>query len=613
MANFKNKEIFPISDLSNHVIEEFCKLMDCLEDRDWRKFASCIVCDQTELRIIQSVEKTGRSRTRELLWWWGVRTGSVQQLLEILYQLELYRPAKLLTADGVRRSPVSGFSVPSDTKLPSQEKCVSSLPGPPPIPVHLMSATQSGHATCGKRDQQEGALIQQETTRECSGLNCWSFEDIKKATNNFSIDQIIGSGVFGDVYRGVEANNQYAFRKLHEASILKNNEQLRGGVYRRTLEKCFCTEICILSKYNHSNILELVACCIDNGSYCLIYHFMENGSLQDRLQLINDSPPISWESRISIAMGIAHALVFLHSKEVIHGNIKSTNVLLGSCFTPKLCDFGARILPSDTRSGYTSTQTGLLETYLAYFPDDFIRNRQISEKVDIFSCGVVLAEILTGLKARDKSKKPSLLHELIREETDQVNVENPRLAAEEICQKYLDRKAGEWPLFSAVQFARVVCLCFQKRRPTASEVHTLLEKLDIAIKYQAPLHNEEVDALHFENGPSSMMFNSQASTVLANDVQSLAILESPCESDDLDSFAPVPAMQVNTACSPDTGHVENNASGFVKDSEGCVKGTLDQPRHEQCHEAGALIGCITRYASGSRGHTSRMTNQGVDH
>ncbi|MGH0172423.1 UNVERIFIED_CONTAM: hypothetical protein FKN15_069697 [Acipenser sinensis] len=415
--------------------------------------SSCIVCDQTELRIIQSVEKTGRSRTRELLWWWGVRAGSVQQLLEILYQLELYRPAKLLTA----------------------EKCVSSFPGPPPIPVHLMSATQSGHVTCGKRDQQEGALIQQETTRECSGLNCWSFEDIKKATNNFSIDQIIGSGVFGDVYRGVEANNQYAFRKMHEAILIYWKHK---------------TFIC---RYNHSNILELVACCI--GSYCLIYQFMENGSLQDRLQLINGSPPISWESRISIAVGIAHALVFLHSKEIIHGNIKSTNVLLASCFTPKLCDFGARILPSDTRSGYTNTQTGLLETCLAYFPDEFIRNRQISEKVDVFSCGVV---------------------------------------------------------------------------------HTLLEKLDIAIKYQAPLHNEEGNALHFENGPSSMMFNSQASTSLANGMQSLAILELPCESDDLDSFAPVPAMQVNTACcSPDTVHVVNNPPGFVKDSEGCVKGTQD--------------------------------------
>ncbi|MGH0132524.1 UNVERIFIED_CONTAM: hypothetical protein FKN15_055895 [Acipenser sinensis] len=180
--------------------------------------SSCIVCDQTELRIIQSVEKTGRSRTRELLWWWGVRAGSVQQLLEILYQLELYRPAKLLTA----------------------------------------------------------VLIY------------WKHK----------------------------------------------------------------TFIC---KYHHSNILELVACCIDNGSYCLIYQFMENGSLQERLQLINGSPPISWESRISIAVGIAHALVFLHSKEIIHGNIKSTNVLLTSCFTPKLCDFGARILPSDTSSGYTNT------------------------------------------------------------------------------------------------------------------------------------------------------------------------------------------------------------------------------------------------------------------
>ncbi|XP_041081194.1 interleukin-1 receptor-associated kinase 1-like [Polyodon spathula] len=303
---------------------------------------------------------------------------------------------------------------------------------------------------------------------------------------------------------------------------------------------------------------------------------MENGSLQDRLQLINCSPPISWESRISIVMGIARALVFLHSKAILHGNIKSTNVLLGSCFSPKLCDFGARILPSDTRSGYTNTQTDLLETCLTYFPDDFISNRQISEKVDVFSCGVVFAEILTGLKARDKSRKPSLLHELIREETDQVNVENPRLAAEEICRKYLDKKAGKWPLCTAVEFARVVCLCFQKRRPTASEVHTLLEKLDIAIKYPAPLHNEEVNVLHFENGPSSMMFNSQASTALANGMQSLAILKLPCESDDLESLAPVPAMQVNTACcSTDTGHVENNPSGFLKGSEGCVKGTLD--------------------------------------
>ncbi|NXS61535.1 IRAK2 protein, partial [Brachypteracias leptosomus] len=247
-------------------------------------------------------------------------------------------------------------------------------------------------------------------------------------------------------------------------------------------QRFFHTEVQICFRCCHVNILQLLGFSVETGLHCLIYPYLPNGSLQNKLQCQDDSAPLSWEMRVSISIGLIRAVQYLHNSGILHGNIKSSNVLLDENFTAKLGHSGLRLYSADKKSEYAMMKTKVLQASLTYLPEDFVRHGHLTEKVDLFSCGVVLAEILTGLKALDEGRQPIYLKDVIADEV-QIAKESScskvkdlgKLAAKEICSKYLDRKAGHLLEEVAVEFASAICLCLRKKNSNIAEVLEIME------------------------------------------------------------------------------------------------------------------------------------------
>ncbi|XP_014107293.1 PREDICTED: interleukin-1 receptor-associated kinase-like 2 isoform X3 [Pseudopodoces humilis] len=491
------------------VLEDFCQKMDCLSDYDWMRFASYVITDQTELRKIKCMEKTGISITRELMWWWGVRLATVQQLLDLLQGLQLYRAAQVILdwtsasnltssekepeppkqiisvppTEGKRREKENAMSllpspdssqlgaVPAGISGAVSEGILYSLPAPPPPPRDLLNSLQSNPPVLSSVKETMADLP--------SGSLLWTQREIANATNSFSDKNRICEGTFADVYKGQRNNMVFVIKRLKEMECTSPN----------STQRFFHTEVQICFRCCHINILQLLGFSVETGLHCLIYPYLPNGSLQNKLQLHEDSSPLTWEMRISISVGVVRAVEYLHNFGILHGNIKSSNVLLDENFTPKLGHSGLRLHSSDKKSEYATMKTKVLQASLTYLPEDFVRHGQLTEKVDIFSCGVVLAEILTGIKALDEDRYPMYLKDMIAneiqtaKESSHSKVKNlEKLAAKEICCKYLDRKAGHLLEEVAVDFASAICLCLRKKNSNIAEVLEIMEMAENKLK-----------------------------------------------------------------------------------------------------------------------------------
>ncbi|GCC19143.1 hypothetical protein chiPu_0020979 [Chiloscyllium punctatum] len=275
----------------------------------------------------------------------------------------------------------------------------------------------------------------------------WPLHELRAGTCDFADSQKIGEGGFGCVYRALMRHTEYAVKRLKEDSNL-DWKSVRGT---------FHTELEKLYQYRHPNIVDLAGGCVQDGVYCLVYVYMPNGSLQDRLQCQDGTSPLPWLRRLDVALGTARAIQFLHSSKpsLIHGDIKSSNILLDENFVPKLGDFGlARFSRYSHNPGKSCTvaKTQSLRGTLAYLPDEYIKSGQLSVELDTYSFGVVLLEILTGRKALESggSAKPKYLKDLVEEEEeeecDDDEAEGWSLrVADRICRCHLDRKAGRYP------------------------------------------------------------------------------------------------------------------------------------------------------------------------
>ncbi|KFP72683.1 Interleukin-1 receptor-associated kinase-like 2, partial [Acanthisitta chloris] len=508
------------------VLEDFCQKMDCLSDYDWMRFASYVITDQTELRKIKCMEKTGISITRELMWWWGVRLATVQQLLDLLQGLQLYRAAQVILdwtstsnitspkkeepveppqqeiisvppSEGKRRekeNEITPLPLPEPSQLGAapagsavSEGAMYSLPAPPPPPRDLLNSLQSNLPVSSSVKPCSSPAPQQETMADLpSGSLLWTQREVTNATNSFSDKNRICEGTFADIYKGQRNNVIYVVKRLKEAITIDILLHLLISQLECTspnsTQRFFHTEVQICFRCCHINILQLLGFSVETGLHCLIYPYLPNGSLQNKLHCHDDSSSLSWEMRISISIGVIRAVQYLHNFGILHGNIKSSNILLDENFTPKLGHSGLRLYSADKKSGYATMKTKVLQASLTYLPEDFIRHGQLTEKVDLFSCGVVLAEVLTGMKALDEGRHPIYLKDMIADEIQAAKESShsraktlDKLAAKEICHKYLDRRAGHLLEEVAVDFASAICLCLRKKNSSTAEVLEVLE------------------------------------------------------------------------------------------------------------------------------------------
>ncbi|EFO20867.1 TKL/IRAK protein kinase [Loa loa] len=236
---------------------------------------------------------------------------------------------------------------------------------------------------------------------------CIKYGDIVKITNNFSSKNILGSGGYGTVYRGTWEQTEVAVKVIQATKECgAKKEQMRQSLQ----------ELRMLSKYRHDNILPLYAYSLDGPQPCLLYQYMNNGSLFDCL-FRKKSMVLTWLQRMSIMIGCARALHYLHSatkNPIIHGDVKSANILLDKHFEPKLGDFG--LCRDNTKDDWKDDGFVIashVKGTLAYLPQEFLIERIISTKLDVYGYGIVLLEVATGLKPHVVKRNPQSIVEYV--------------------------------------------------------------------------------------------------------------------------------------------------------------------------------------------------------
>ncbi|KAF8401846.1 hypothetical protein HHK36_012793 [Tetracentron sinense] len=229
---------------------------------------------------------------------------------------------------------------------------------------------------------------------ERSGPRRFSHGELVLATQNFSDERKLGQGGFGAVYKGVLSGLDLS---LAVKKISKGSKQ---G------EKEYRTEVNVLSKLRHRNLVQLIGWCHDQGEFLLVYEFFPKGSLD--YYLFGKKSCISWPDRYKIALGLASAMHYLQEECeqcVLHRDIKSANVMLDSSFNAKLGDFGLARLMDHELSHQT---TGLAGT-CGYLAPECISTGKASKESDVFSFGVVALEIACGRKSFEPTRDETLV------------------------------------------------------------------------------------------------------------------------------------------------------------------------------------------------------------
>ncbi|EPS62310.1 pto kinase interactor 1 [Genlisea aurea] len=264
-------------------------------------------------------------------------------------------------------------------------------------------------------------------------------EELKEITDNFGTESFIGEGSYGRVYHGLLRNGQAAAIKKLDASKQPDHE--------------FLAQVSVVSRLKNENVIELLGYCVDGGLRVLAYEYAPNGSLHDILhgrKGVKDSQPgpvLSWSQRVKIAVGAAKGLEYLHEKaqpQIIHRDIKSSNVLLFDDDVAKIADFDLSNQAPDMAARLHSTR--VLGTF-GYHAPEYAMTGQLSSKSDVYSFGVVLLELLTGRKPVD--------HTLPRGQQSLVTWATPKLSEDKVKQCVDSRLNGDYPPKAVAKASRI--------------------------------------------------------------------------------------------------------------------------------------------------------------
>ncbi|PSS12133.1 Receptor-like serine/threonine-protein kinase [Actinidia chinensis var. chinensis] len=204
-------------------------------------------------------------------------------------------------------------------------------------------------------------------------------EELSHATSDFNPEMMIGEGGNSKVY---QATLEEGFSVA--VKVLKNTDSSAEDLFR---------EVETLSNLKHENVVALIGYCYDSkGMYAIVYNLLE-GSLKQKLKQLR------WSERMRIAIGVGKALEYIHSLSppIIHRDVKSSNILLSENCQPQLSDFGAAIVHKQNQQ--LSTRPFRIVGTFGYLAPEYMMYGKVDEKIDVYSYGVVLLELITGKEA----------------------------------------------------------------------------------------------------------------------------------------------------------------------------------------------------------------------
>uniref|UniRef100_A0ACD5XLB7 Uncharacterized protein n=2 Tax=Avena sativa TaxID=4498 RepID=A0ACD5XLB7_AVESA len=234
------------------------------------------------------------------------------------------------------------------------------------------------------------------------GVKDFTFEELSKCTSDFSDSALIGQGGYGKVYKGVLADGTVAAIKRAQQGSLQGSKE-------------FFTEIELLSRLHHRNLVSLLGYCDEEDEQMLVYEYMPNGTLRDNLSA-KAKEGLSFAMRLRIALGSSRGILYLHTEAdppIFHRDIKASNILLDSKFVAKVADFGlSRLAPlpetEGSAPGYVST---VVKGTPGYLDPEYFLTHKLTDKSDVYSLGVVFLELLTGMQPISHGK--NLVREVV--------------------------------------------------------------------------------------------------------------------------------------------------------------------------------------------------------
>ncbi|CAL5429846.1 unnamed protein product [Camellia sinensis] len=272
----------------------------------------------------------------------------------------------------------------------------------------------------------------------------YPIKEIEVTTDYFSNSLKIGEGGYGPIYKAFLDHTPVAIKVLR-SEMSQGNEQ-------------FQQEVEVLSYIRHPNMVFLLGACPEYG--CLVYEYMENGSLEDRLFRKNNSPPLPWKTRFRISAEVTTALLFLHRTKpepLLHQDLKPTNILLNRNYVSKISDVGlARLVPPSVANGVTQYQMTAAAGTFCYIDPEYQQTGLLGVKSDVYSLGVMLLQIITARPLIGLSYH--------------VGKAIERRTFSEI----LDPMVPDWPFEEALSFAKMALQCCELRRRDIPDLGSII-------------------------------------------------------------------------------------------------------------------------------------------
>ncbi|XP_015935227.2 putative receptor protein kinase ZmPK1 [Arachis duranensis] len=298
-----------------------------------------------------------------------------------------------------------------------------------------------------------------------TGFQRFSYAELKRATKGFSHSHEIGRGSGGVVYKGKLDDDRFAAIKLLSSDANQGEAE-------------FLAELSTIGMLNHMNLIDMWGYCVEGKHRVLVYEYMEHGSLADYLS----SNTLDWKKRFDVAVGTAKGLAYLHEEcleWVLHCDVKPQNILLDSNFQPKVADFGlSKLLNRDERAGSGFSRIRGTRGYMA---PEWVYNLPITSKVDVYSYGIVVLEMVTGKSAMethslDLSSRGIEQRRLVTWVSDVINgAPKTEFWVEAIADPKLE---GEYEISQVEVLVKVALQCVQddmNQRPSMSQVAEMLQ------------------------------------------------------------------------------------------------------------------------------------------